>query len=110
MESVGHSLRISNQGEDPLILEKNSHPFTVRAMQSQYKVEAHKPLKDLPIYKPQKVDPHTYLGKLVIDPDNVVSNLKGGAADLKQLDDINKRHHVVFDSDLSVGYNGSSLI
>ena len=108
VEAVGHNIKLRNFSSEPIILEKNMHAFTVRAMKSVLTVEPHKPFKELPEYKPVKIDPQEYLSKLAVDPDDVVSTLSEGKAVLELLDKINKEHHSVFNSDLSDGYNGAS--
>ena len=109
VKSVGHNIKLSNLSSEPLILEKNMHAFIVRAIES--KVEAHKPLKDMPmpVYKHTKNDTQVYLAKLTVDPDKIISNQPEGKTVLELLDKINNEHHSVFDSDLSVGYNGASV-
>ena len=108
VEAVGHTVKIRNFSQEPLILEKNMHAFGIRAMKSVLRVQEHKPLKELPIYVPTKTDPQEYLEKLTVDPDNIVAIQPTGKETLKLLHNINKEHHTVFDSDLYGGYNGAS--
>ena len=108
VEAVGNTIKIRNFSEEPIILEKNMHAFGIRAMKSVLRVEEHKPFKELPTYIPTKVDPQEYLEKLTVDPDKIVASLPAGKKCLDMLNNINREHHEVFDSDLSVGYNGAS--
>ena len=108
VEAVGHILKVPNESEEPLILEKNMHAFVIRTLKNNTKIEEHKPFKQLPEYKPVQVDPEEYLSRLSVDPDNIVRNLPNGEGILEVLSKLNREHHSVFDGDLSQGYNGES--
>ena len=108
IEAVGHTLKVFNNSEEPLILEKNMHAFAIRTMKNISKIQEHKPFKQLPVYKHPEIDPEQYLCKLKIDPDNIIEQLPDGKKVLEALDKVNKEHHIVFNSDLSQGYNGAS--
>ena len=59
-------------------------------------VVAHKPLKELPKYKPAIVNPQSYLEEIRVDPDKIVQSLMDAKNTLDRIKEMNNKYHVVY--------------